>query len=221
MKPERRRVLQIAAGGLAGALLPALPAAACRVFPLDGTLDFTVLRNRTAIGFHRIRFARRDGRFVVRIDIGFEVRLQGLSVHRYAHHAEETWTDGWLTGLVSDTDDDGKLYRLRAETRAGIFQGKINGAGFTVSGYIIPSSLWHRDTPAVEALLDTTDGLVKMVRGRRLDQDEIMVKGEAIQADHYALSGELNYHLWYDSDCALARVSLVGRDGSAIELEQL
>lgn len=221
MDPGRRRALLLSAGGLAGTLLPAWPAAACRVFPLDGTLDFTVLRNGTAIGFHRIAFARRGGRFLVRSDIRFEVRRLGISARRYEHHAEETWTDGWLAGLVSDTDDDGRLYRLRAETRGGVFQGKVNGRAFTVSGYIIPSSLWHRDTPAVEALLDTADGFVKTVRGRRLGQDEIMVKGRAVRADHYALSGEINDQLWYDADCALARVTRIGHDGAAIELAQL
>lgn len=218
---NRRGLLRLAAGGVVGAVLPAGPAAACRVFPADGTLDFTVQRNGDAIGFHRIRFAREGGRFLVRTDVGLEVRHLGAVTYRYTHHAEETWSEGWLTGLVSDTDDDGRRYRLRAETRGGVFQGKVNGAGFTVSGYIIPASLWHRDTPAVEALLGTSDGLVKLVRGRRLGQVEIMVQGRAIQADHFALSGEMNHHLWYDADCTLARVGLIGRDGSALELVQL
>lgn len=217
----RRRMLQLAAGGLAGALLPALPAAACRVFPRGGALDFTVLRGGQAVGMHRIRFAHRNGRFIVRTDVDFEVRRLGTVAYRYSHHAEEIWTEGWMTAVVSDTDDDGRRYRLRAETRNGIFQGRVNGMRFTVSGYIIPSSLWHRDTPAVEALFDTTDGLVKLVRGRRLGRDEIRVKGRAVRADHYALSGELNHHLWYDADCTLARVSRIGRDGAPIALEQL
>ncbi len=222
MGMERRRLLQLTGAALAAALLSGLPARtarACRVFPLDGEIDFLVLRHGTVIGTHRIRFARAQGRFVVRSDVEIEAGVPGAPLLRFVHHAEEVWVDGWLHAIVSDTDDDGRRYRLRAERRDGIFQGSVNGRAFTLSGYIIPTSFWHRDTPASGALFDTIDGMVKIVRPRLIGAERVPVGGKQVLAKHYALSGAFRRELWYDADCNLVRVAWLARDGSQIVLE--
>ncbi len=219
MGMQRRRLLQLTGAALAASLLPGPAAAACPVFPADGELDFLVLRHGVAIGSHRIRFARAAGRFVVRSDIEFETAPPGARPARYVHHAEEVWVGGWLHAVTSDTDDDGRRYRLRAERRDGIFQGTINGSAFTVSGYIIPSSLWHRDTPASEALFDTIDGMIKVVRARLIGRERVPGPGGRVEAKHYVLVGELPRELWYGLDCGLVRAAWRARDGSRIVLE--
>ncbi len=225
---QRRSLLKLAlkftGAALAGALLPGalLPlgaAQACRVFPPDGETDFMALRHGRVVGRHRIRFARAGGRFVVRSDVEIETGRPGARRFRFVHHAEEVWVDGWLHGVVSDTEDDGRRYRLRAERRDGIFQGIVDGLAFTVSGYIIPSSLWHRDTPASEALFDTVDGMVKVVVPRLVGRERVPVGGEPVEAKHYRLRGQIRRDLWYDADCNLVRVAWRARDGSEIVLE--
>ncbi len=206
----------------AGTLLPEPAAGACPVFPAEGELDFLVLRRGVVIGTHRIRFAREAGRFVVRSDIEFETTPPGppgAAPARYVHHAEEVWVGGWLHAVVSDTDDDGRRTRLRAERRDGIFQGAINGSAFTVSGYIIPSSLWHRDTRFSETLFDTVDGRLKIVRPRFIGRDRVPGPGGRVEAKHYALVGELRRELWYGLDCGLVRAAWRARDGARIVLE--
>ncbi len=216
---RRRSFIRRAGAALAGALLPGAAAGACRVFPADGEVEFTALRHGEVVGWHRIRFLREPGRLRVRTDVEIEFAPRGVSVFRFVHHAEEIWVAGWLQALVADTDDDGRRYRLRAERRQGIFQGTINGSAFTVSGYIVPSSLWHRDTPASEALFDTVDGRVKIVRARLLGREAVAVRGRPVQAKRYALRGELQRDLWYDSACTLVRAAWLARDGSRIVLE--
>ncbi len=218
---RRRRFLElgIATVVAAASLLPRPAAGACPVFPADGELDFLVLRHGVAIGSHRIRFARAAGRFVVRSDIEFETAPPGAPPARYVHHAEEVWVGGWLHAVVSDTDDDGRRYRLRAERRDGVFQGTINGSAFTASGYLIPSSLWHRDTPASEALFDVVDGRLKVVHPRFLGRERVPGPGGRVEAKHYALVGELSRELWYGLDCGLVRAAWRARDGSRIVLE--
>ena len=202
-----------------GMLLPGPAAGACPVFPADGELDFLVLRHGVVIGRHRIRFAREAGRFVVRSDIEIETAPPGAAPGRYVHHAEEVWVAGWLHAVVSDSDEDGRRTRLRAERRDGIFQGTINGSAFTASGYIIPSSLWHRDTPASEALFDVVDGRFKIVHPRFIGRDRVPGPGGPGEAKRYALGGELPRELWYDLDCGLVRAAWRARDGSRLVLE--
>lgn len=220
---QRRTFLKLTGGGLAwglaGALLPVGSASASRVFPADGEIDFTALRNGQTIGRHRIRFVHDGPRFIVRTDIAVEITFLGATLYRFTHHAEETWLDGWFHAVVSDTDDDGRLSRVRAERRDGIFGGTANGTDFTVSGYIIPATLWHRDTTASQALFDVIDARLKIVRPQRLGSEEVPVAGQAVMAEHYQLQGEFQRDLWYDSDCGLVRVAFLGRDGSQITLE--
>ena len=225
----RRGALGMLAAAGAYALGAGPRAAACEIFPPDGRRHFLILRQGQVVGHHRIAFSRPapsaaqpagEEAFVVRSDVEIRAGLLGTTTYRFTHYAEETWRDGWLHALVSDTDDEGRRYRVRAERRRGIFSGAVNGAGFTVSGYIVPSSLWHHDTIASEALLDTTDGRVKIVRARPLGEEEVPVAGGRVLARHYALEGQIQRQLWYDAQCRLVRAAYLARDGTWLTLEE-
>ena len=216
---RRRDALGLTAGAVFAGLLPRPVSAECQVFPNDGEVDFMALRHDQVVGHHRIRFSRGGGDFVVRSDVAIEVSAGATSWYRYGHHAEEVWRGGWLHSVVSDTDDQGLLYRVRAERRDGIFKGIANGVSFTVSGYLIPTSLWHHDTIAMEALFDVVDARVKLVRARRLGTESVSVRGAPVAAERYALTGEIRRNLWYDADCRLVRIGLLAPDGSEIVFE--
>lgn len=209
----RRATVGLMYGALAVLLLPARRAAAERVFPATGDVEFVARRQGRVVGGHRIRFAHTVGIFTVRSDIVLDVRTGGATLRRFVHHAEEVWRDGWLDAVVSDTHDDGRRFRLRAERKAGIFTGTVNGAAFTVSGYIVPSSLWHRDTPDSQVLFDTVDGRVKVVRGKLLGREDVPVGKATVPARHFAVTGGITRDVWYDAECSLVRIALPGRDG--------
>lgn len=216
---DRRELLGWTGGALLGALLPALPARACEIFPVDGGRDFAIRRGDKTVGRHRIRFAHDGPRFTVRSDVEIQLVSGRDSGYAFEHHAEETWLDGWLDALVSDSRVDGRRYRLRARRRSGIFGGTVNGRHFTVSGYIIPSSLWHHDTPASKALLDTVSGRVKQIHAWRVGTEDLIVAGRPRSAEHYSLRGELVRELWYDADCNLVQAAIPGPDRETLILE--
>ncbi len=212
---KRRNALKLSLAAGAGLLVSALPARACRVFPADEQLEFEILRAQHRVGWHRIGFSRATGVLVVRSDSDLILGAAPSPAYRFAQHVEETWRDGWLSGLVADTNDDGVRWKIRAERDAqGIFTGIVNGLTFTVSGYAIPSSLWHRDTPRQEALLDLVDAQIKLVRSRLVGREGILAGGRTVTARHYELYGELRRSLWYDDDCRLVRAAIPGRDGT-------
>jgi hypothetical protein len=216
MPIARRTAIGLAAGAIAGLFWPAARAGEQRLFPADGTVEFVARRLGRVVGGHRLRFAHAAERFVVRTDIALDIRAGAAPLHRFTHHAEEVWIDGWLDAVVSDTDDDGRRYRVRAQRVGGIFSGAVNGAAFTVSGYVMPSSLWHRDTTASEALFDTIDARVKVVRAELLGSEDVPVGGTSVAAKHYALTGNIARDLWYDADFNLVRIAWLGRDGAQI-----
>lgn len=219
---QRRQALRLLGGGAAGLGLGRLPgpARACDLFPQVPGWRFLVLRHGNVIGEHVFAFSRRNGDFVVEVAIDIAVDLLGLTLFRFTHRAEEVWRDGWLHALVSATDDDGTLWRVESERSDGALRGQVNDVGFDVSGYIIPASLWHRDTPKTQVLFGTIDARTKVVSSDDRGLEAVTVAGATLQARHFHLTGELQRDVWYGPDCDILRVSFPARDGSLITLER-
>lgn len=216
---QRRQALQLLGGTAAGLVLPR-PALACAFFPREAGWRFLVLRHGNVIGEHVFSFARRDGDFVVSVAIDIAVDLLGITVFRFTHRAEEVWRKGWLHALTSATDDDGRLWRVQAERQDDALRGTVNDVGFDVSGFVVPASLWHRDTTKSQALLDTIDARMKQVQAKALGAEQVAADGATVEARHYSLTGQIEREVWYDATCAIARVTFPARDGSLITLER-
>ena len=217
---SRRAAIGLAGSAFAALFLPPRRAVAKRVFPASGEVEFVARRQGRVVGFHRFRFAREPGAFIVRSDIALDVRTGGATLWRFVHHTEEIWRGGWLDAVVSDTDNDGRRFQVRAAREDGIFTGTVNGAAFTVSGYIIPSSLWHRDTTDSQTLFDTVDGRVKVVRSELIGREDVPASGASLSARHFAITGSLTRDIWYDDDCRLVRIAWSGRDGVPVVFER-
>ena len=217
------RVLGGTAAGLGTGLgfgLPASFAKACDLFPRGAGWRFLVLRHGNVIGEHVFGFSRRDGDFVVEVAIDIAVDLLGITLFRFTHRAEEVWRQGWLHSLVSATDDDGTLWRLKAERRDGALRGTVNDVAFNVSGFIVPASLWHRDSTKSQALFDTIDGRMKVVDSAALGEEAVSVAGVETPAQRFRLTGQIQRDVWYDAACGIAKVTFPARDGSLISLER-
>lgn len=224
---QRRQVLRLLGSGAAGAglaglagVIPPDPARACELFPKAPGWRFLVLRHGNVIGRHAFGFSRRDGDFLVDVVIDIAVDLLGVTLFRFTHRAEEVWRDGWLHALNSVTDDDGTLWQVESERHDGALRGRVNGVGFDVSGYVIPASLWHRDTPRSQVLFGTIDARTKVVRSDDLGPEPVTAAGRRLEARHYRLTGELERDVWYGPDCDIVRVTFPARDGSLITLER-
>jgi len=222
---QRREALRLIGGAATGAGLAAgsgwgTARAACELFPREAGWRFLVLRHDNVIGEHLFTFSRRGGDFVVEVAIDIAVDLLGITLFRFTHRAEEVWRDGWLQSLVSATDDDGSLWRLRCERRDDALRGTVNDVGFDVSGFVIPASLWHRDTPRTQVLFGTIDGRTKVINSEALGAETVTAGGRQVAARHFRLTGELERDVWYGDDCGIARVTFPARDGSLITLER-
>ena len=118
---------------------------------------FTVSRNGTPIGRHRLRFQQDGPRLAVDIAIELEVKLAFITVYRYRyrHTNRELWDDGRLIGFTSRTDENGTPHRVEAR-RAGDGlvvdgdQGRIDAPGDA-----IPSTYWHRRFLERQPWIDT------------------------------------------------------------------
>lgn len=217
---SRRRLLAAAAA------LPLLAPATARaaLFPEDGFWGFVALDPAgRAVGAVSYRFARAIGLFDVAVEAFWRLpAAAGPIVLR--HSSEERWRDGWLYGIDSRTrlQSGGTVtrHRLRAEREDDALRGRRDGHRFTLSGYAVPSSLWHPETPRLEALLDSVTGRTRLIRGRRGPTEWVPFGEGRVEATYWRIAGELERELWYDAGRRLVRARFGAADGRPIVLER-
>lgn len=90
-----------------------------------------------------------------------------------------------------------------------------------VSGYVVPSSLWHRDARIVNRLIDLVDGKVKLVKVYYAGDEVLPSDGGVIVASHYRVRGELVRDAWYSENCQLLRIMMPVQGSEPVTLELL
>ncbi|MFN6942093.1 MAG: DUF6134 family protein, partial [Parvibaculum sp.] len=80
----------------------------------EPALSFRVERGGTPIGTHTINFTQDGGDLHVAIDINLAVSFGPITIFRYAHTNRETWRDGKLVAIETETNDDGRLFSVSA-----------------------------------------------------------------------------------------------------------
>ncbi|MBL8699798.1 MAG: hypothetical protein JNK67_15575 [Alphaproteobacteria bacterium] len=181
---------------LAGAGLIALGPSAGHASALPA-LTFTVLRDGSPIGTHRVDFARDGESLRVDIAIDLEVRMFAIPVYRYGHRSTERWRAGRLVGLSARTDDDGKRSEVRATAAPGGLVIEGSGGRFVAPADTKPTSYWHEDMTRRQRFLDTQNGTLLDVKVRPLGSSRALVAGHEIDMRSYELSGDLSSRLGY------------------------
>ena len=202
---HRRRFLTGSALLAASASMP-VPASACRMFPADVTDRYRASQAGAEIGRQSIAFTREPGRFVVDVSIGMRFLTGAGASFDYSHECREEWNTGWLHALTSRTRVGDREQYVEARRRRGALM--VSGSdirAYQVSTYVVPSSLWHRDSRLAEAFIDVESGNIRFVRPRYVGRERLEQGGATLQAHHYRMRGQLNLDAWYDADCALVR----------------
>ena len=194
------RILPAALALALTTLGPALAAPMDSV-PPSGRLVFDVMRGGRDIGDYvvTIRGAGGDLTVDVATDVLVKVPVIGISAYRFRQSSTEKWHGGRLTGLTSQTDDNGKPHRI--------------SVGATD---LVPASLWDADILRASRVLNTIDGSTDAIRVSNLGSEAVATGGGTVQADHYALRGDLNRDLWF-AQGKLIHVRFNAEDGSQID----
>ena len=205
-------------------ILPAAFGGACVILSLlggaavaDDSLAFTVVRDGDEIGTHEIEMKSNGDRMEVEIETDVAVKLAFITVYNFEHEGHEVWQGGRLVSYESRTDDDGTDKSLRARAAGEGLAVDGSAVKRTAPASVIPGSLWNRATVTQSKLMNSLDGSEMAITVNDLGDEDVVAGGKTLRARHYALTGDLQREVWYDSAGRLVKVQFSGSDGSDIQ----
>ena len=182
------------------------------------TLTYTVTRDGSTIGTHSVDINAAGTEVQVETDI--EVKVLFVTAYKFKHTSQEKWQNGQLVAITSTTDDDGTPKELNARLNGD--QMKVNSIVKgqdrlqTVPADTLPASLWNPATVEQSALLNTLDGQIMTIDVENKGADTVETGAGPVQANHYAITGELTRDLWFDGQGRLVRMRFPDKTNSEI-----
>jgi Domain of unknown function (DUF6134) len=205
-------VLVAATGTAASAAPPPDP------FPLYGKeIEFTVWREGSQIGHHRVTFVRENGGLIVRSLLDIAVRFLGIVVYRYHYASQETWRDGRLMALASTIDDNGKPHEVEAKAKDGKLAVTAPDLREVIAGPILPSTHWDAQVIGADRVLNTLNGKVDDIKLAPLGVETVPTGAGPRAAMHYRYIGAIKAESWYDAAGHWVKLRFPGTDGSTID----
>ncbi len=223
MKLNRRDSICLGAALTLGAVLPG-SVKACRLFPDDSTDRYTAYQEGKKVGSQWFEFSRNSGRFMVNSELDFQYRDHSNRIVSFLHRAREIWYRGWLNAFSSTTRAGDREIEIEAHSvEHGTLSVSSNDSNITlqVSGYVVPTSLWHRDARLVNRLIDLVDGRVKLVNVYYAGKDVLPHEGGVRVASHYRVRGEFVRDAWYGDNCQLLRIKMPIKNAKPVTFELL
>ena len=120
----RRRLLISAIAGAAGCALPRFARAAAAAALSGDAADrrFSVLYKGDRIGAHTVSHSFVAGQMRIATEIDLKVKALFFTVFSFSHRSEESWRDGRLVSLRSETVEHGETLQVAGEATAQGFR---------------------------------------------------------------------------------------------------
>ncbi len=192
-------------------------ASADRAIAYGLSLSFTAYRNGEAIGRHELTFARDGSRLTVATRIKLAVKFMGFVSYKYDHAAQEVWENERLLSLSTRTDDNGKLYDVRAERTPAGLTVRANDRVETLPGGLLPSSHWNFTQVSQSVLLNTQTGREARVRIRLMGREQVRTSSGVVQASRYSYQGDVEMDHWFDDYGRWVKTAFTASDGSRVD----
>jgi len=161
--------------------------------------NFQVFLNDDPIGFHHFRLQPQDDGYRLETEAEFKVKFLFLTAYRYRHDNVETWRNGCLEHIESETNDNGDRHRI---------VGSREERGFDLSGTAAQESLdtgcvrtfayWDLTKLRDTRLLNPQTGEYLPIDIALVGRESIEVGGRTVDTERYNLNAEgLDLDLWY------------------------
>jgi hypothetical protein len=122
--------------------------------------------------------------------------------YRYASVGTETWKDGRLIRLASESSYNGDKYVLQATATQDLLEYEVNGAAQKTTTEGLITTHWRE--PSADkvgrqlTLLDADKGQQRATTLEKVGTEKLIIAEVEINATHYRLRGEVVVDVWYD-----------------------
>ena len=218
------------------AAMAAPQSAAADVLPYGPSLSFTAFRNGQEIGRHTVTFEQHGAEVRVSTSVDFAVKVLGVVAYRYRHRGREIWNGNTFLALSSETDDNGKKYKVEINRspsglkvarvpKMSLIQASTAYVGFRQSGMVeeivpgplMPSTQWNLRQVRESSLINPQYGTRAHVQVVPVGRETVRTATGSLQAMHYRYTGDLRMDQWFDDRGRWVKSSFVAHDGSTIE----
>ena len=201
-------------GGLAVA--PWRRAGATSPLPPRNRLAFHVIRNGETIGEHTLTFKRSADELAVEVAVDIAVGFGPITLFRYRHRATERRVGGQVVSVDAETNDDGTPQHMTARRdESGLVVEGSRAPRYTAPPRSLPGTHWDRamlDAP----FINTEDGRLMQPTVTPGGMEQVSAAGATVQAQCYALRGEVNLDTCYDVTPTWVGLRFTAKDGSQI-----
>ena len=219
---QRRSFLMTTLAGAASCAFPRV-APAVAAIGLASTAEnrrFSVLYKSHRIGAHTVLYSSESRDTRVNTEIHLSIKMAFFTVFALSHHSEETWRDGQLMSLRSETVEHGETLCVEgAQTPDGFRVVSKGGPFFAPTTTLTSNSLW---TPAVmeqDTLVDAQHGGIIGLSAQKFSDEAIVIGNRQVRATRYTfVTPYLAGSIWYDAGNLWVRGEFE-RDGSKIQYQ--
>jgi Family of unknown function (DUF6134) len=219
---QRRAFLMAGLAGVVSCAFPRLARAATAggLASSAGNRRFSVLYKGHRIGAHTVFYSSESGDTRINTEIQLKIKIAFFTVFAFSHRSEETWRDGQLMTLKSETVEHGETLSVEGEQTPDGFRVASKGGPFIApSATLTSNSLW---TPAVmeqDTVIDAQHGGIIGVSAREFSDEDIVIGNRQVHATRYTfITPYLAGSIWYDEENLWVRGEFE-RDGSKIQYQ--
>ena len=211
--------------------------AAANDFPYGRSLAFTVYRNGKEIGHHTVSFQNEGVNRTVTVAVDLAVKTLGVTAYRYVHADREVWNGDALQALDSQTDDNGKKYKVHVQRGAKGLTVERQAPADAINAStadqglqppsiehevlpadILPTSHWNIAQVKRSVLLNTQYGTLARVQVTPMGREPVKTTtGATIEATRYHYTGDIRMDQWFDDRGRWVKGMFAAPDGSTID----
>ena len=187
---------------ISAAIVLATPGLGVAAASTKDELTFAVSLDDKSIGMHRFRIADDGATRVVESEASFDVRILRVPVYRYRHRNTETWQNGCLKRIDSETDANGTPYAVDLSKTVMGYRIVTPGETQTYEGDCLMSfAYWDQRFLQQQRLLNTQTGELIAVEIQSLGESQreianrmLSVEGFRILAKPQNIDIKVYYH---------------------------
>jgi Family of unknown function (DUF6134) len=156
---------------------------------------FEVSADGRHIGTHTFKVVDDAEQRTVETTASFEAKVMLVPFYRYHHHDQELWKAGCLQQIQADTNDNGKGTQVQGQAGA---DGLRIDSGPLLPGCVTTFAYWDKRFMEQSHVLNSQTGEYLEIDFRRVGLEQITVRGQKVEAEHYiVMTPKFSIDLWY------------------------